>query len=92
MAKKERGLNVKKGNGLALDRCSLWGIDTTHEDDCFRVVKYREYDVETRENPVVANHIPYIEALALVTETLLEELQRTWTPEEIERWLEAHKE
>ena len=81
---------MAKGNGLALERCSSWGIDPAHEEDCWRVFNFRE-----EGRPELKNHIPFREAMSLVMDIPLEEIEaqiakfENETPEEEQAWWDA---
>ncbi|SRR5260221_10521582 len=85
---------MAKGNGLALERCTGWGDDPAHEEDCWRVIKYRETDAQG-DHPEVVSHVPFRQAMALVMDVPLEEIKRQiaeWeneTPEEEQAWWDA---
>lgn len=85
---------MTKGNGLALERCDLYGSDEphdpNHDDDCWRVFNFRE-----EGQPEIKNHIPYLEAMALVMDIPLAEIEaitakfENETPEEEAAWWAA---
>lgn len=85
---------MAKGNGLALERCDLYGSDEPHDpkhdDDCWQVLNFRE-----EGRPVLKDHVPYREAMALVMDIPLEEIEamakkfENETPEEEAAWWAA---
>jgi len=77
-------------NSLALERCDLYGIEPAHKEDCWQVFNFRE-----EGKPTITSHIPFREAMALVMDIPLEEIEamakkfENETPEEEATWWAA---
>ena len=62
---------------FALDRCPEHYPDEGKDDvDCWYVFNFRVVDLETRNHPIIASHITFREAMSLVMDIPMEEINR----------------